>query len=118
MSNVIGNKVKRTKSAGGVVLNREGKVLVVNQEGSSWSLPKGHIDKNEKVEVAARREIYEESGISDLEFVKKLGSYQRYKIGKEGIGEDSTELKTITMFLFRTPQNSLKPVDPKNPEAR
>lgn len=54
--------IKHTKSAGGVVVNQKGEILVVNQDKTSWSLPKGHIDNNESAEVAARREIYEECG--------------------------------------------------------
>jgi 8-oxo-dGTP pyrophosphatase MutT (NUDIX family) len=107
----------KTHSAGGVVTNSEGKVLVVSQHGTSWSLPKGHIDPGEEALVAARREIYEESGIRDLEFVRELGSYERHKIGVNG-GDDRSELKVITMFLFRTSEKLLKPVDPDNPEAQ
>ena len=73
--------MKKTHSAGGVVTNQEGKVLVVSQHGTSWSLPKGHIDPGETALAAARREIYEESGIRDLEFVRELGTYERYRIG-------------------------------------
>ena len=65
-----------TYSAGGVVLNGSGQVLVVNQRGNSWSLPKGHIDPGEDALTAARREIYEESGVSELDLVKELGSYE------------------------------------------
>lgn len=109
---------KETRSAGGVVVNPEGRILVVNQRGTSWSLPKGHIDEGEDAFDAARREIYEESGIDQLEYVRELGSYQRYKIGKGGFGEDSSELKVIAMFLFTTNETELKPQDPENPEAR
>jgi len=107
----------KTHSAGGVVTNSEGKVLVVSQQGTSWSLPKGHIDPGEDALGAARREIYEESGIRDLEFVRELGSYERHKIGVNG-GDDRSELKVITMFLFRTGETLLKPVDADNPEAK
>jgi ADP-ribose pyrophosphatase YjhB (NUDIX family) len=107
----------KTHSAGGVVTNSEGKVLVVSQHGSSWSLPKGHIDPGEDALGAAKREIYEESGIRDLEFIRELGSYERHRIGVDG-GEDSSEWKVITMFLFRTREKLLKPVDPENPEAK
>jgi ADP-ribose pyrophosphatase YjhB (NUDIX family) len=109
--------MRKTRSAGGVVTNHEGKVLVVSQRGTSWSLPKGHIDPGEDALTAAKREIYEESGIRDLEFVRKLGSYERHKIGVNG-SDDRGELKVITMFLFRTGEKSLQPVDPDNPEAR
>jgi len=109
--------MKKTHSAGGVVTNSEGKVLVVSQHGTSWSLPKGHIDPGENALVAARREIYEESGIRDLELIRELGTYERHRIGVDG-GDDRSEFKVITMFLFRTSEKSLRPVDPDNPEAR
>lgn len=77
--------VKESQSAGGVVINDEGKILVVNQHDRSWSLPKGHIDPGEDVLAAAKREIYEESGISELQFVRPLGTYQRYKMALPAI---------------------------------
>ena len=92
-------------------------MLIVSQRGTSWSLPKGHIEEGEDPFAAAKREIYEESGISALEFIRELGSYQRYRLGKDG-SEERTELKTIYMFLFRTSETALQPVDPHNPEAR
>lgn len=103
--------------AGGVVLNPSGEVLVVNQQGRSWSLPKGHIDPGEDSLAAAKREIYEETGVSDLQLVKELGTYERYKIGKDG-GDNLSEFRTHTIFLFTTTQTDLHPRDPKNPEAR
>lgn len=109
--------MKQTRSAGGIVMNKKGEILVVNQHGNSWSLPKGHIDPREDPLTAAQREIYEESGIDDLTLVKELGSYQRYKIGLDG-GDNLSELKTIYMFLFKTNQEALSPQDPHNPEAR
>lgn len=106
------------KSAGGVVLNSEGKLLVVSQRGDSWSLPKGHVDEGETVLAAAIREIHEESGVEELQYIGELGTYERYRIGEGGVGEDRNELKSITMFLFRTSQTDLHPLDPDNPEAR
>lgn len=108
---------RRTTSAGGVVVNRRGQVLVVNQRGNSWSLPKGHVDPGETKEAAARREIYEESGLTQLELLGELGSYERARIGQHG-GEDLSELKSLHFFLFRTEQEKLSPVDPHHPEAR
>lgn len=103
--------------AGGVVLDPRGRVLVVNQNNNSWSLPKGHIDKGESVREAAEREIHEESGVRKLVFIKKLGVYERPRIGKNG-GSDRSEIKRITLFLFSTRQTALKPLDPRNPVAR
>ena len=109
--------MNQTESAGGVVVNGRGQILVVSQYGTSWSLPKGHIEAGEDRLSAARREIYEESGLERLELVRELGSYTRYKISHSG-GEDHAEMKTIHMFLFKTEDERLSPVDPDNPEAR
>ena len=110
---------KKTYTAGGVVVNSHGKILVVNQNNDSWSLPKGHIDPGEDALTAAKREIEEESGVHqwNLTFVKELGAYERYRIGLDG-NDDKTELKHITMLQFKTGQEELAPIDPNNPEAR
>jgi ADP-ribose pyrophosphatase YjhB (NUDIX family) len=108
----------KTQTAGAVVIGPEGRVLVVNQHGNAWSLPKGHVDPGETLEETAKREVKEESGVSQLEFIKKLGTYERYRIGKDGIGEDTSSLKEITFFLCTSSQKELKPEDPENPEAR
>jgi 8-oxo-dGTP pyrophosphatase MutT (NUDIX family) len=114
---------KLVQVAGGVVLNRKGEVLVVNQRGRSWSLPKGHIEKGETVLEAARREIYEESGVKKLKFIKLLGSYIRSRMGaREGEvpsrRDEGRKRKKLTIFLFETDHERLKPIDPDNPEAR
>jgi len=107
-----------THTAGGVVLSADKKVLVVSQRGNSWSLPKGHLEEGEDLITAAKREIYEESGLTRLEFIKELPVYERFKISADGKGEDSSEKKVIHMFLFKTVEERLQPVDPENPEAR
>lgn len=106
-----------TESAGGVVLSPEGEILVVSQHGTSWSLPKGHIEEGEDAETAARREIKEESGLKNIRIIKKLGDYKRYKIDLHS-GDDFSELKHIHIFLFETTETHLSPEDTENPEAR
>ena len=113
----MNKKVNITKSAGGIVLNKNNKMIIVNQNHDSWSLPKGHIDPGETALQAAKREIYEEAGVTQLSFIDKLGKYERYKIGLDG-KDDLSELKQIEIFLFRTNQLELKPIDPMNPEAK
>ncbi|MGE4169235.1 MAG: NUDIX hydrolase [Candidatus Margulisiibacteriota bacterium] len=108
--------MEKTISAGGIVLNRHGQVLITCQHGTSWSLPKGHVDPGETLLDAAKREIAEETGVTDLTLVRYLGFYERYRIGKNG-GEDHSELKRIEFFLFTTTQTELAPTDPENPEA-
>lgn len=104
-------------SAGGVVVGPGNKILVCNQNGNSWSLPKGHLEEGEDAEQAAVREIYEETGIQDVRIIEELGSYERARIGEGGIGEVPEQPKHITFFLCVTNQQDLAPIDPENPSA-
>lgn len=113
---VLSEPASHTYSAGGVVINPEGHVLLVNQHGTSWSLPKGHIEVGEEPAITAQREIYEEAGISYLHLMQSLGSYQRSSLDRKGL-EDREEMKTIYMYLFTTEQMQLEPQDKQNPEA-
>lgn len=59
-------------AAGGIVYRPKYKdFLAINRMGY-FDLPKGKVEKKEKKKKAAIREIEEETGVNDLEFVKKL----------------------------------------------
>jgi len=105
------------RTAGGVVVGPDGRVVVVSQNNWGWSLPKGHVDPGEDDLTAAKREIYEESGVTDLTFVRKLPEFVRSKEVTNEKGEVFTEFKTMVFFLFTTNQTHLEPHDPMNPEA-
>lgn len=107
----------RTFSAGGIVLDSKGRVLVVQQNRNSWSLPKGHVESGETPLDAARREIGEETGLSGLTLLKDLGTYSRARIGPKGL-QDVSEIKDIHLFLFRASCSNLKPSDTKISQAR
>jgi ADP-ribose pyrophosphatase YjhB (NUDIX family) len=108
--------MKHTVSGAGVV-RRAGKVLLVEQRGGSWSLPKGHLEKRETAAQAAAREIREESGVFSLRLVGELGTYERHRIGLD-MEDDLSELKEIRVFLFDTDQEKLAPEDRKILSAR
>ena len=109
--------IQKAECAGGIIINQLNKIAIVNQNYDSWSLPKGHIDKGETAIDAAIREIYEETGIINPTLIKKVGVYERYRIGLDG-NDDLSELKRIHIFLFKSTQKILKPIDKNNPEAK
>lgn len=102
--------------AGGVVIDPRGRVAVVSQFGTSWSLPKGHVESGEDLVTAATREIVEETGVEDARLRGFLGAYDRSAIRPDGSIDDS-RTKTIHMFLFTCPTRELIPRDPENPSA-
>lgn len=67
LSSVL-TKVPLIEAAGGLVKNDIGHYLFIYRH-DKWDLPKGKIEKDEKVKVAAVREVEEECGIK----VHKLG---------------------------------------------
>ena len=108
---------QKVECAGGIIINQFNKIAIVNQNHDSWSLPKGHIDKGETAIDAAIREIYEETGIINPTLIKKVGVYERYRIGLDG-NDDLSELKRIHIFLFKSKKIKLQPLDSNNPEAK
>jgi len=79
-------------AAGGLVRNENGLWLFIYRNGK-WDLPKGKIEKGEKIKTAAIREVEEECGISKLKIVKELPStYHIYSL------EEKTVLKRTYWF--------------------
>ncbi|HOK09482.1 MAG TPA: NUDIX domain-containing protein [Candidatus Hydrogenedens sp.] len=71
---------RRTLVAGGVVIDRNVNVLVLERDvlrDNGWihevRLPKGHVDKDETHEQCAKREVGEESGYWNVDIIADLG---------------------------------------------
>ena len=97
-------------SAGGLVLDITGKfgLLIArrdlkNQSRLIWSLPKGHIEEGETPEIAAIREVAEETGITS-EIHRSLGVIDFWFMAS-----GKRIHKTVHHFLFREVSGSLQP---------
>jgi len=84
-------------SAGGIVVRKnkdKSEILLIKDSYGRWTWPKGHIEKGEKPEETALREISEESGLTDIKIIKRLGE-QNYYFTLKG----SRVFKTVYIFL-------------------
>lgn len=88
--------MKREFSAGGIVFNNKGQVLLTkHSQNKHWSFPKGLIDPGQTPEQAAIREVKEEGGV-EAEIVDKVGHNKYvYTLNGEKI------FKVVTYFLMR-----------------
>ncbi len=59
-------------AAGGITLSNLDKILLIKRL-NKWDFPKGKIEKGESIEIAALREVEEETGLTSLEIIKSLG---------------------------------------------
>jgi len=70
-------------AGGGVVFNRRGEFLMIYRNGT-WDLPKGKLEKGEDFQMAAMREVEEETGLQRLQLVHPLlSTYHTYKLKKK-----------------------------------
>jgi 8-oxo-dGTP pyrophosphatase MutT (NUDIX family) len=101
------------RSAGAVIIRREdGKVFYLllkypglpGSAGSYWDLPKGNIEKGEKPLETARREVAEETGLTDIRFIEGFKEWVKYFYRAEGKGI----FKTVTFFLAETQTQGVK----------
>ncbi|MGG9963776.1 NUDIX hydrolase [Ferruginibacter sp. SUN106] len=66
------------EAAGGIVQNTKKELLFIYRL-DKWDLPKGKIEKGEKPDEAALREVEEETGVTNLKLKKKIGeTYHTY----------------------------------------
>jgi len=95
----------REFSAGGVVFRRvkgQIEIALILDPYDKWTFPKGRIEKGEKPEIAAAREVGEEIGVLNLKPVKLVDKidywYKRDKI---------TYHKFVYFFLLEAKENTI-----------
>ena len=90
------------RSAGAVVFYMEGtaepEYLLLHYTAGHWDFPKGNIEAGESEKQAAIREIREETGITDIEFLDsfRMKIEYKYRHGRRLVQ------KEVVLFLAQT----------------
>jgi bis(5'-nucleosidyl)-tetraphosphatase len=95
----------REISAGVILFRRAPEPLYVllHYGSGHWDFPKGHIETGEDAQQTAKRELKEETGISEACFVGGYKQTLRYFFRQKGIGI----FKTVIYFLAETDQSEI-----------
>ena len=101
---------KFTFSAGGIVTNERGEVLLLDhvlRPASGWGIPGGFIEKGEQADAALVREVMEETGLAlrNVSFyrMRTLGRHIEVIYTATGVGEASVcsfEIKRLAWFAI------------------
>jgi len=101
------------KSAGAIIFRRENNkifYLLLHYPSSAkapkdyWDFPKGHIEKGENEIDTVKREIEEETGVTDVKFVEGFKEWIKYFFKFKG----KNVLKFVTFYLLETKTKDVK----------
>lgn len=92
--------IKNQVSSGGVIVRRENNgaeiALISVKGGNVWCLPKGLIERGERSEDAAVREVHEETGLKGR-IIEKIGEISYWYYIKD---ENVRSRKTVHFYLM------------------
>lgn len=93
--------MKKVISAGGIIVkNNPNKqiLLTVYTHIKGLGFAKGHVEDGETFEQTAMREVAEETGLTELKIIKKLGVYSKIATERDG----TPVAKDIHMYLMES----------------
>ena len=78
------------KGVGIILLNKSNQILVgkrIDNPTKFWQMPQGGVDQNENLFDAAKRELYEETGVVSIKLIKEFDYWLEYNLPNYLIGK-------------------------------
>ncbi len=93
-------------SAGAIIFRRDDGIryLLLHYEEGHWDFAKGHIEDGEHEEVTVRREVEEETGIKEVQFIEGFKEKISYFFKADG----KTIYKEVFFYLCETKEKDVK----------
>lgn len=85
--------------------------LVLHYEAGHWDFPKGHLEGEETEEIAAKREVYEETGLTIESFVpgyREQTAFWFWSYPEVPGGKSHRTKKIVTFFLAETTERDVR----------
>tara|TARA_Y100000590_G_scaffold209330_1_gene237160 strand:+ start:6033 stop:6515 length:483 start_codon:yes stop_codon:yes gene_type:complete len=117
------NQLPLRIGVGIALLNNQNKVFVgkrIDNANNFWQMPQGGVNENETFEIAAKRELEEETGIKNVKLIKEVDNWLVYNLpynllGKIWKGKYSGQKQKWFIMKFVGDEKEIN-INTKNPE--
>ena len=122
------NKLPMRLGVGIILLNKDNEVFVGKRKDNpidKWQMPQGGIDNNEKPIDAMKRELEEETSVTNIKILKEVNSWLEYELPPHLLGKiwkgkyrGQTQKWFIVRFIGNDKEINLKTKKPEFIEWR
>ena len=122
------NKLPMRLGVGIILLNKDNEVFVGKRKDNpidKWQMPQGGIDNNEKPLDAMKRELEEETSVTNIKILKEVNSWLEYELPPHLLGKiwkgkyrGQTQKWFIVRFIGKDEEINLKTKKPEFIEWR
>lgn len=83
---IVPGTINYILGVGAIVLNEKQLLVVKDNFSVGYKLPGGHVEKNESIKDAVKREVYEETGVNvEFESIVNIGHFRNGQFGESNL---------------------------------